>query len=216
MTPAGNPHFTDVLVDKGLLWMFPHSIHPNHVTVSRFILTPVVLLLLYYELRWWAFAVFIIAVSTDFIDGSMARTRDQITKVGMVLDPVADKLLIGALLAWIGYENGWQFVEIAFLNAAVPIILASIVLELILLAIGIGTARPGNRVKPANVFGKTKMVVQSVAAVIFLIAGIFDLDTLLQISLYMLWVAIFFALLSGVGHLRERLSNEEPPASTPA
>lgn len=192
--------FSDRLVDKVLLWMFPYSVRPNHMTIARFILTPVVLVLLYYEHRIWAFGVFAIAVSTDFVDGSMARMRNQITKVGMVIDPVADKLLIGSVLAWVGYKY-----------LVVQIILAVIFLELVMLAVGISTAKPGDRVRPANVFGKTKMVIQSVALVLFLISGMFDLKGPLTVSLYMLWVAVFLAVLSGIGHLRERFSKPSPP-----
>jgi CDP-diacylglycerol--glycerol-3-phosphate 3-phosphatidyltransferase len=209
---SGTPQFTDGLVQKTLLWLFPHSVRPNHLTVVRFILTPVVLVLLYFHLRGWAFAVFVIAVCTDFIDGAMARTRDQITRVGIVIDPVADKLLVGAVLAWIGIDNQWRFVSITALNAAVPIILVFIALELVFLAIGVGTGPRGNRVRPANVFGKIKMVAQSVALILFLIAGMFDLSKLLEVSLYLLWLAIVLALLSGSRHIRERLSRSKPPA----
>jgi CDP-diacylglycerol---glycerol-3-phosphate 3-phosphatidyltransferase len=213
-TVTGTQRFTDSAVNKVLLWLFPTSIRPNHLTVARFILTPVVLVLLYYQLKGWAFAVFAIAVCTDFIDGAMARTRDQITKAGMVMDPVADKLLIGAVLAWIGFDRDWQFVDIGVLNAAVPIILVFIVLELIFLAVGIGTARRGDRVRPANAFGKIKMVVQSIAMVLFLVAGMFDLERVLSVSLYLLWAAIFLALLSGTKHVRERFTRDKPPAAT--
>lgn len=211
---AAAQQFTDNLIGKTWLRLFPYSVRPNHLTILRFILTPVVLVLLYLEYRGWAFGVFVLAVCTDFLDGAMARTRDQITKLGMIIDPLADKLLIGAVLAWIGYENNWQFAGIDFLNVAVPIILAFIVLEIVLLAIGIGTARPGDRVRPANVFGKSKMVVQSLAVILFLIGGIFNLEDLLTVSLYMLWVAIVFALLSGSRHIRERFAKPKPPATT--
>lgn len=195
------PHFTDILVKRTLLWMFPRSVHPNHMSVARFVLTPVILVLLYYHLRGWAFAVFVVAACTDFIDGAMARTRNQITNIGMVLDPVADKLLIGAVLAWVGYQY-----------LVVQIILGFIFLELVLLAVGLGTAPKGDRARPANAFGKTKMVIQSVALVLFLISGMFNVDPLLTVSQYLLWVAILLAFLSGVMHIRERLSGAQKAA----
>jgi CDP-diacylglycerol--glycerol-3-phosphate 3-phosphatidyltransferase len=209
----GTPQFTDGLVDKALLWLFPWSIRPNHLTIARFVLTPVVIVLLCLQLRGWAFAVFVIAICTDFIDGAMARTRHQITKVGIVIDPVADKLLVGAVLAWIAIDHDWQFVSVTVLNAAVPIILVFIALELVLLAVGLGTAQRGNRVKPANVFGKIKMVTQSIALVLFLIAGMFDLSGLLKVSLYLLWLAILLALLSGTRHIRDWFTGTKPPAA---
>ena len=182
--------FTDSVVRKIFLWMFPRWIRPNHLTILRFVLTPVVLLLLHYDLSWWALGVFVVAISTDFIDGAMARTRDQITPLGIVIDPIADKLLVGAVLAW----EGWEYL-------VVKIIIAFIGLELILTAVGIGVAQPGQRARPSNAFGKAKMVVQSVALVLFLVAAILDLQDLLTVSLYLLWLAIALAALSGVRHV---------------
>jgi CDP-diacylglycerol--glycerol-3-phosphate 3-phosphatidyltransferase len=182
--------FTDSVVRKTLLWLFPDWIHPNHLTILRFVLIPVVLLLLHSDLRWWALGVFVVAVCTDFIDGTMARTRDQITPTGIIIDPIADKLLVGSVLAWVG----WDYL-------VVKIILIFIAFELVLTAVGIGIARPGQRARPANAFGKGKMVVQSVALVLFLVASFLELDGLITVSLYMLWVAIGLAALSGITHV---------------
>ncbi len=182
--------FTDSIVRKVLLWLFPAWIRPNHLTVLRFILTPVVLLLLYYDLPWWALGIFVVAICTDFIDGTMARTRGQITPTGIIIDPIADKLLVGSVLAWLG----WDYL-------VVKIILIFIALELILTAVGIGIAGPGQRARPSNAFGKGKMVVQSVALVLFIVASILDLDGLLTASLYLLWVALALAALSGITHV---------------
>ncbi|RSX55764.1 CDP-diacylglycerol--glycerol-3-phosphate 3-phosphatidyltransferase [Bifidobacterium dolichotidis] len=76
---------------------------PNLVTFLRIILV-VVFLCLYVNagpwgsrnmgMRWWAGVVFIIAASTDKIDGWMARKYNQVTELGKLLDPIADKLLI--------------------------------------------------------------------------------------------------------------------------
>jgi CDP-diacylglycerol---glycerol-3-phosphate 3-phosphatidyltransferase len=198
---SGAQKVTDGWVKTVLLWMFPYSWRPNHFTVVRFILTPIVLVLLYYHLPAWAFGVFAIAVSTDFIDGAMARTRNQITAVGMVIDPIADKLLVGSVLAWVGYTY-----------LVVQIILGFIALELILLAVGLGLAKPGNRARPANVFGKTKMVVQSIALTLFLVSGIFGFERPKTVSLYLLWAAIALAILSGARHLVDRFHREKPRA----
>ncbi len=195
--------FTDSLVRKALLWMFPYSIRPNHLTVVRFILTPMVLLLFYYDLPWWALGVFVVAFSTDFIDGAMARTRDQITPVGIVIDPIADKLLVGTVLAWVG----WDYL-------VVKVVLIFIALELILTAVGLSMAGPGQRARPANAFGKVKMIVQSLALTLFLVASILELDTLLTVSLYLLWVAVAFAAVSGSKHILGVISNRRALTKT--
>lgn len=176
----------DGLVVLLFLWAFPRWVRPNHLTALRFVLIPVVLVLLYLEHRWWALGVFALALSTDFIDGAMARTRNQITLLGTYTDPVADKLLIAAVLAWIGYEY-----------LVVQIFLAFIVLELVLSAIGASILVRSGTARSSNLFGKTKMVLQSVALLLFLIAGILDLKTWKTISMYLLWVALALAVLSG-------------------
>ncbi len=176
----------DRLIAAVFLWAFPRWVRPNHLTALRFILIPVVLVLLHLELRWWALAVFIVATCTDFIDGAMARTRGQITVLGTYADPVADKLLIAAVLTWIGYEY-----------LVVQIILGFIVLELVLSAVGAGILLRTGNARSANTFGKIKMILQSIALLLFLIAGILGLEGLKTVSLYMLWVALALAFLSG-------------------
>lgn len=202
VTPAVQ-RFTDRLVDKTFLWAFPFWVRPNHLTVLRFILIPIVLVLLYYDHRWWSLGVFVWAICTDFIDGAMARTRDQITRLGTFMDPVADKLLVGAVLAWVGYEY-----------LVVQIILAFIVLELILSAVGMSMLVRKGQVRSANAFGKTKMAVQSVALFLFLLSGILELDTWVTISVYLLWVALAFAVLSGSKQIYDMLA-KKPTATRP-
>jgi CDP-diacylglycerol---glycerol-3-phosphate 3-phosphatidyltransferase len=202
---------TDNLVDRALLWIFPRNVLPNHMTIARFILTPVVLVLLYFELNGWAFGVFVVAVCTDFIDGAMARTRNQISRIGMLIDPIADKLLIGAVLAWVGYSSETPTATFV----VIQVLLAFILLELIFTAVGVGVAKPGDRVKPANIFGKAKMVIQSIAVILFLIAGMFELDRVLTVSTYLLWLAILMAALSGAKHIRERLAGDRSTAEPP-
>ncbi|MBN1631175.1 MAG: CDP-alcohol phosphatidyltransferase family protein [Thermoleophilia bacterium] len=176
----------DRIVGFLFLWAFPTWIRPNHLTIARLVLIPVVLVLLYLDHSWWAVGVFLVAISTDFIDGAMARLRDQITMFGIYMDPIADKLLVAAVLAWVGYEY-----------LVVQIILAFVVLELVLTAVGAGILLKAKEARPSNVFGKIKMILQSVALLLFLIAQFLDLSTLRTVSLYLLWLALALAVLSG-------------------
>ncbi len=203
---AGHPgvqRFIDNLVSRVLLWAFPKWIRPNHLTVARFIFIPVMLVLLFTEHRWWALAVFVLAASTDFIDGSMARTRGQITVFGTYADPVADKLLIAAALAWAGYEY-----------LVVQVILVIIVLELVLSAIGVSILVRTRVARSSNAFGKTKMIVQTIALMMFLVSGILDLDRWKIVSIYLLWVALALAVVSGSMQIRDLLTRNrrETPA----
>jgi CDP-diacylglycerol---glycerol-3-phosphate 3-phosphatidyltransferase len=176
----------DKIVIKSLLWAFPSWVRPNHLTILRLLLTPVVLVLLYFEYRWWALGIFVVATATDSIDGAMARERHQTSTFGVYMDPVADKLLVAAVLAWVGYKY-----------LVVQILLGFIVLELILTAIGVPLLLRAGSSQPSNTFGKAKMITQSVALLLFLIAGILDLSTLLEVSLYLLWLALALAAISG-------------------
>jgi len=75
---------------------------PLWFTAVRIALIPPLMVLLLVDgipgARWWAFAVFVVACATDSIDGWLARSRGQVTVAGAFLDPLADKLLISAVL----------------------------------------------------------------------------------------------------------------------
>lgn len=82
---------------------------PNALTLSRFILVPLYLLVFFQGNVRTAFLVLLLAGATDVLDGYLARSRQQITRVGMMLDPLADKtmmiavivsLIIGGYIPW--------------------------------------------------------------------------------------------------------------------
>ena len=66
----------------------------NRLTILRILMTPVITVLLLYRQMAAALALFLLAGITDALDGLVARWRGQKTTLGMVLDPVADKLLL--------------------------------------------------------------------------------------------------------------------------
>ena len=79
---------------------------PNAITIVRILCAPVFLWMLLADggadgpLRWWAAALFIVAIATDGIDGWLARRHEIVTDLGKLLDPIADKVLTG--FAFIG------------------------------------------------------------------------------------------------------------------
>jgi CDP-diacylglycerol---glycerol-3-phosphate 3-phosphatidyltransferase len=79
---------------------------PNAITIVRILCAPVFLWMLLADggadgpLRWWAAALFIVAIATDGIDGYLARKHEIVTDLGKLLDPIADKVLTG--FAFIG------------------------------------------------------------------------------------------------------------------
>lgn len=66
----------------------------NRLTILRILMTPVITVLLLYRHIGIALALFLLAGITDGLDGFLARSRKEKTTLGMVLDPVADKLLL--------------------------------------------------------------------------------------------------------------------------
>ena len=72
---------------------------PNILTLSRIIVIPIIVLLFFIDgNRWLILIIFSIAGITDFFDGYIARSQKKISKVGIFLDPVADKLLVATVI----------------------------------------------------------------------------------------------------------------------
>jgi cardiolipin synthase len=70
----------------------------NQLTLLRICLVPALVILVVYGFFGWALLVFFVAAVTDALDGLMARMRHERTHLGTILDPLADKLLVTALL----------------------------------------------------------------------------------------------------------------------
>ncbi len=74
---------------------------PNKLTLSRIVVIPIILVLLFVPKTWaaWvALAFFTSAGITDWLDGYLARRGNEVTRVGQFLDPIADKLLVSAVI----------------------------------------------------------------------------------------------------------------------
>lgn len=184
----------DGYIDKIFLWFIPHSVRPNHITVIRLILVPIIYFLLIKGMFDVALILFVIAACTDFIDGAMARTRDQITNVGIVIDPIADKFLIISVLLYIGFDY-----------LIVKIFIFFIILEMIAVITGALTSYSTGRPLGANIFGKIKMILQSVSVGLFLLGILIKNNPLIVVSEYILFAALVFAIASGVENLRLKI-----------
>lgn len=135
----------------------------NIITVARILLAPIFIWLLLADnggfgvLRYVAAGLFILAIATDSLDGQLARGRNLVTDVGIILDPIADKVLIGgALVALSILGELWWWVTILILVREFGItIFRFIALR--------------DRVIPASWAGKIKTIVQAVAISLFLV-----------------------------------------------
>jgi len=124
---------------------------PNALTALRIFLVPwlVVLLLTRTEWGWFlGLVVFTIAVITDYFDGWLARRRNEQTKLGAMLDPLADKLLLSA-----------AFLSLIELEMAPAWIVAVIVLAAATLAGGISTFMSGDQTLAAGLVAGGMLVI---------------------------------------------------------
>ncbi len=176
--------FHDKLLAKTALKLFPKIVKPNHLTIFRFLTTPIVAILMLYEHYYIGLIAFLLVAFTDALDGSMARTRDQITDWGKVYDPLADKILIGSMVFIIilRYIDFWT---------------AIIIISLEFIIISVAWVRKVKGIKiQANIWGKIKMMLQVAGVVILLLAIVFDLAALLPLASGVLYLAIAFAVVS--------------------
>ena len=130
----------------------------NIITVARILVAPVVLWLVVFVdagnwgvWRFVAAVLFIVAISTDGIDGALARKRNLITTSGVLMDPIADKALTGA-----------AFISLA-LVAELPWWVVVVILGREVLVTAFRFAVLKKRVIPASRGGKAKTVSQAVA-----------------------------------------------------
>ena len=73
----------------------------NFLTISRILVIPLIVLLIYMKgplSGWIAFVLFCLAGVTDYFDGYIARIRNEVSNLGIFLDPIADKLLVAAVI----------------------------------------------------------------------------------------------------------------------
>jgi CDP-diacylglycerol---glycerol-3-phosphate 3-phosphatidyltransferase len=168
---------------------------PNVLTLTRIFFVPVVVtVLLTVEIRNWAIwgaGLFLAAALTDLLDGYFARSRKQITTLGRLLDPIADKLLISSALislVQLRIAPGWMVLIIIGREFAVSG-LRSI------------AAHEGFAIEVSTI-GKGKMAMQ-VAAVVALILGSKYHGWVERTAEILLWAVVFFALISMVQYFRE-------------
>ena len=168
---------------------------PNLLTVSRILLIPVFVLLFSVPTPARSMAaavVFVIAAVTDLLDGYLARRRGQVTKLGHLLDPIADKLLVlSGLILLVQYHR-----------VAAPIAILIIGREVAVTGVRAIAASEG-LVLSAEATGKYKMTVQVIAIVLLILgdslAPVFS--NLAVLGTILLYAALALGLYSGGRYL---------------
>jgi len=173
---------------------------PNALTLGRIAAVPVFVLMLYFLdgtiARWAAFAIFAIASFTDWLDGHLARTWEQQSRFGAMLDPIADKLLVAAALMMLVADHT---------IAGVHVFAALIILSREVLVSGLREFLATLNVKVAvSAAAKCKTAIQMIA-IGLLIAGpaaAGSMPWLTQAGVCLLWIAALLTLWTGSDYFR--------------
>lgn len=164
----------------------------NKLTLVRIILVPVFMFVLLTKIRYGEFiaaGIFILAAITDGLDGYIARKHNQVTRLGKLMDPLADKLLVTAALV--------ALVEMRLLASWVAFIIIG--REFLVTGIRAIAAAEGIVIS-ASKLGKYKTVTQIIAIVATMINNYpFALVDFPFQSIAMV-VAVFFTIVSGVDY----------------
>ena len=162
----------------------------NSLTVLRIVAIPFILVLMQADTPQsglWATGVFIAAFITDWLDGFIARKKNQVTRFGKILDPLADKLLIGsALIMLVSLDRvpAWMVILIISREIAVTWLRASLAGKGFILA--------------ADRWGKNKTFFQALALIpLILFYPYFGVDLLL-VGMVFLWIALAMTVWSGL------------------
>ncbi len=191
---------------------------PNLLSIFRILLVPplvVVLLTKFEGKEWWGLALFLVAAVMDFLDGFLARRRQQVTRLGTLLDPAADKILISAAYISLVEQN--------------PVVVPSwIVVVIIARELAIGSLRSfaaaENLVIPAGFSGKIKTTIQIISIALLIIHN--KLEEFQHLAPVSLWAAMLITVYSGIeyfvrfgrlilrGEVPESLSSSQIPSAT--
>lgn len=170
---------------------------PNQISAVRLLLAIVVFVLIPLHLFLAAIIVFVIAASTDWVDGYWARKYDQVTQLGRMLDPFVDKIIICGVFIFLAAEPGSGI--LAWMAVVV------VGREMLVTALRGFIEQSGGDFS-ANMAGKLKMVFQCVAVVASLAALMYGggpqapgwLQSTLVVSV---WVAVLSTIYSGGGYV---------------
>jgi len=168
---------------------------PNLLTLSRILLVPllVVALLTKFEGKEYvALAVFLVAAATDVLDGWLARRQRKITRLGKLLDPAADKILMSA-----------AFISLVELNVAPAWMVVVIVAREFAVSALRSFAASDNVVIAADLSGKVKTVVHTVAVAVCIIhERLVDLgaDVADWLVPTVLWAALIISVVSWIDY----------------
>ena len=181
---------------------------PNILTIGRIIIVPFFVLAFYLPGFYGdltAFALFVIASFTDFLDGMLARMMGQESKLGELLDPIADKIIVATALILLVMSGTIRHYEV---------IAAIIILTREILISGLREFLARGRIKlPVTNLAKLKTFLQMLAIALLLtgetgnkILNFQDYNAQ-TIGMILLWLSAFLTLYTGYEYLRKGIDH---------
>lgn len=180
---------------------------PNILTVFRIALVPVFAIAFWFPgdtARLVAFAIFTLAGISDVLDGLAARKLNAGSAFGRMLDPIADKILVGVALMMLvaeGHFDGWKLVP------------ALVILSREFLVSGLREFLAGVSVSvPVSFFAKIKTTIQMIAIGAMILGPLADkvIPGALAFAYVALWVAAGLTVATGYAYLRAGLAHTRP------
>jgi len=175
----------------------------NILTISRIVVIPIIVAFIYLKSPWYgwlAFILFCVASITDYFDGYIARIRNEVSNLGTFLDPIADKLLVAAVILILTSKEvitDWETIP------ALIILLREIAVS------GLREYLAGIKVSvPVSKIAKLKTSLQLIAlAILILSESVFSFIPILLIGKIALWSAGILTLYTGYDYLKSGLKH---------
>ncbi|MEK7540910.1 MAG: CDP-alcohol phosphatidyltransferase family protein [Patescibacteria group bacterium] len=176
-------HYRDEILFVFIKPYWPNKITPNAITTARIIIGVLLFALLFFfkiEDKILIISLFLFGALTDILDGSVARGKNMVTELGTMLDPVADRIIIITIAVYSLFEHHrW-------------LLLVLLLTEVVNTFVSIYYTTKKVYIE-SNIFGKTKMVMQSLVFVAILIVWP-NLPS--QFFIALLWLSVVFTILS--------------------
>jgi cardiolipin synthase (CMP-forming) len=181
---------------------------PNLLTLSRIVTVPVLVALLWYpgwELGWLlGFALYCMMGLTDYFDGYVARAQGTVSRLGVFLDPIADKIMVAAVIVMlVGTRHEAASIKGIHLVPALIILLREITVS------GLREFLAGLQVSvPVSELAKWKTAFQMIAlGALILAGGLPDHLWIKHVGVLSLWIAAGLTLVTGWDYMRVGLKH---------
>jgi cardiolipin synthase len=185
----------------------------NVLTILRMAVIPFFIMAMGYSRPGWAFTLFVAAGITDMLDGLIARVWKQQTRVGAILDPMADKLLLTAAFVMLCLPDRTRaFPEMELINKIpIYVVIITISRDVFISLISMVMYMALGRTRfPPSILGKITTTVQIITVSVLLLGNYLGTD-LFVVGPSLIWTTLALTLASGFHYiyLATRLANAE-------